>query len=136
MRTAPLSIPNDATVDALIAAYPLAPLVSVAANGLVATPLPLLLERELDGRVHLLGHFAKANPHVGTLERDSNALAVFMGPHGYISPSWFTDRTQAPTWNFATLHMRVRVEFDRSRKAAREAVDRLTGHMEQGRPHA
>ena len=59
-----------------------------------------------------------------------------MGPHGYISPSWFTDRTQAPTWNFAAVHMTVRVVIDRSIEAAREAVDRLTDHMEQGRPRA
>lgn len=136
MRTAPLFTPDDATVDTLVAAHPLAQLVSVGADGLVGTPLPLLLERADDGLVHLLGHFARANPHVGALERDPHALAVFMGPHGYISPSWFTDRTQAPTWNLAAVHMRVLVAFDRSRLAAREAVDQLTKHMEQGRPHA
>jgi transcriptional regulator len=61
---------------------------------------------------------------------------VFLGPHGYISPSWFTDRTQAPAWNFALVKLEIEVELDRSAEAAREAVDRLTAHMEQGRPNA
>ena len=83
-----------------------------------------------------MGHFARANPQIEALEAQPEALAIFMGPHGYISPSWFTDRTQAPTWNFATVHMVVNVTIDRSAAAAREAVDRLTAHMEQGRPCA
>lgn len=65
MRTAALFIPDDATVDALVAAYPLAQLASVAADGLIATPFPLPLERSADGRVHLLGHLFRQAPDHG-----------------------------------------------------------------------
>lgn len=118
MRTAALFMPTPGQVDRLVAAHPLTTLVSTGPDGLCATPLPLLLERGAAGDLSLLGHFARSNPQVAALEERPDALAVFQGPHGYISPSWFTDRKQAPTWNFATVHMRVRVHLDRSPEAA------------------
>lgn len=136
MKTSPLFTPPSEAIDTLIALYPLAQVVSVGPDGLVATPLPLLLDRAEDGRVTLLGHFARANTQAAALGNDPHALAIFNGPHGYISPSWFTDRTQAPTWNFTAVHARVRIALDFSEGAARGAVDRLTAHMERGRPNA
>lgn len=135
MRTSPLFTPSTAELDALVAQHPLALLVSSDDGRLDVTPLPLLLRRDAGGSVSLLGHFARANPQVSALERHPEALAVFMGPHGYVSPSWLADRTQAPTWNYAAVAMRVRVRFDRSPEAARRAVDALTAHMEAGRPN-
>ncbi len=136
MKTLSIFEPDADEIDALVASHPLAQLVSLSAGSFIATPLPLLVERGPQKEITLLGHFARANPHVEALEACPEALAVFMGPQGYISPSWFTDRTQAPTWNFATVHMSVRVAIDRSPSAAREAVDRLTEHMERERPRA
>lgn len=136
MRTAALFTPSQDEIDRLVADHPLATLVSIGDVGLRATPLPLLLERDANGGTSLLGHFAKSNPQVAELEERPDALAIFQGPHGYISPSWFTDRTQAPTWNYATVHLSVRVAFDRSREAARYAVEVLTDRMEDGRPDA
>lgn len=123
-------------IDALVASHPFAHLVSPSATGLVATPLPLLLERRPDGAGSLLGHFARSNPHLKELAARPEALAIFTGPQGYISPSWLTDRTQAPTWNFAIVRMTVRVRIDWSREAAREAVERLTRYMERDRHDA
>lgn len=136
VRTAPLFTPSQDQIDCLVAEHPLATLVSIGDVGLRATPLPLLLERDENGRLSLLGHFARSNPQVAELEQRPDALAIFQGPHGYISPSWFTDRTQAPTWNYATVHMSVRVAFDRSPEAARHAVEVLTDRMETGRSNA
>ena len=136
MRISAMFIPDPSEVDALVAAFPMAELVSTSAKGLTATPLPLLLERDANSSPKLLGHFARSNPHAAALEASPEALVIFMGPHGYISPSWFADRTQAPTWNFATVHMKVRITMDHSPAASREAVDRLTEHMERDRPRA
>ncbi len=134
MRISPLFTPSDDQIDRLIAENPLATLVSSGVGGLEATPLPLLARRQAPGRLTLLGHFARSNPQVTSLETSPEALAVFQGPHGYVSPSWMTDRQQAPTWNFATVHLRVRVLFDTSPGAAAEAVNELTISMERGRP--
>lgn len=136
MKTSPIFTPKRNDIDRMIAANPLATLVSSGAEGLSASPLPLLLERDASGAATLLGHFARANPQIEELEQRPDALVVFMGPHGYVSPSWFTDRTQAPTWNYMTVHMQVRVRIDRSRAAAEAAVKHLTARMESGRQHA
>jgi transcriptional regulator len=79
---------------------------------------------------------ARSNPLFAALQRDARALLLFSGPHGYISPSWVSNRTWAPTWNYAVVQFVVTVAFD-------EAPARLDAHladlaraMEQGRPNA
>lgn len=136
MRTSSIFMPSDAQIDRLIAAHPMATIVSAGTSGLVATPLPLMAERNPAGELTLLGHFARSNPQVAALDVNCEALVIFHGPHGYVSPSWMNDRTQAPTWNYATIHLRVAVTFDRSRDAAIAAVHALTHKMEDGRSGA
>ena len=133
MKTSALFTPEDADIDALVARHPFAQLVSVADGVPVCTPLPLLLQRDGD-ECWLVGHFARANPHVAMLRRQPRALAIFMGPHGYVSPSWMRDRTQAPTWNFATVHFDAEVVFEDDPAATHAALERLVAHMERGRP--
>jgi transcriptional regulator len=68
---------------------------------LVASHVPLLLEE--DGRHGtLLGHVAKAN----SLHRSggSEVLAVFHGPHAYLSPTWYGEPGFVPTWNYVAVH--------------------------------
>lgn len=136
MKTSDIFQPSPEDIDNLVANYPFSLLVSGVATTLSATPLPLLLERDTNGTITLFGHFARANPHVAELEKQPEALVIFQGPHGYISPSWYHDRTQAPTWNFATVHFSVRVEFLRTTEATRNVVEKLSAAMESGRPQA
>lgn len=51
----------------------------------------------------LLGHLAKANPHWKALH-ETEVLAVFQGPHAYISPSWYAESQAVPTWNYVAVH--------------------------------
>ncbi len=37
------------------------------------------------------------------------ALAVINGPEGYVSPRWYSDPAQVPTWNYVTLELEGRV---------------------------
>lgn len=135
--THPAFAPNSpADIDRLVATHPFALMISSATGTPIATPLPLLLERDADGAITLLGHIARASPHVELLRRQPRALVVFQGSHGYISPSWLGDRTQAPTWNYETVHFEVDVEFDDRAEATRTALTRLVDHMERGRPNA
>ena len=78
-------------------------LVSHGAAGIVASQIPFLVERR-DGRLALLGHLARANPQLADLEAGGAVLAVFAGPHAYISPSWYAQGPAVPTWNYATVH--------------------------------
>jgi transcriptional regulator len=86
----------------------LATLVTKNADGVEANHLPLLLE---DGM--LRGHFARANPVWKSLHHDAEALAIFLGPHAYVSPSWYPSKAQTgqavPTWNYITVHARGRL---------------------------
>jgi transcriptional regulator len=52
----------------------------------------------------LIGHVARANPQ-GSALGGRPALAIFQGPHAYISPAWYeTPRTSVPTWNYVAVH--------------------------------
>ncbi len=66
--------------------------------------LPFLLDRALGPQGTLVVHVARANPVRRALESGAPVLAVFRGPHGYISPTWYTSRDEVPTWNYAVVH--------------------------------
>lgn len=102
-------VPKHFAVDNLSAQYDLIDacdfgvVVSSGPNGLFATHVPLMLKRDEGQFGTLFGHVARANPHVKLF--GSEALAVFSGPHAYVSPTWYSDRTaNVPTWNYAAVH--------------------------------
>lgn len=66
--------------------------------------MPFILERTRGTSGTLLGHVARANPIWRLFDGSTAAVIVFQGPHGYISPSWYTSRQQVPTWNYAVVH--------------------------------
>ena len=72
-----------------------------------ATHLPLLLNHD---NSQLYGHFARPNPQWQDI-RNQTVLAVFHGPHCYISPSWYETNTAVPTWNYITVHVYGEVEL-------------------------
>jgi transcriptional regulator len=78
-------------------------LVTHGAEGLVASHIPFLIERDGE-RLHLHGHLARPNPQVGDLARGGEVLAIFHGPHAYISPNWYATGPSVPTWNYADVH--------------------------------
>lgn len=107
---------DRAVVERFVARYGFAVLVSETRDGLLATHVPLLLDGDGDRDV-LLGHMARANPHWKHFDGDREALVIFQGPHGYVSPSWYATSPAVPTWNYAVVHAygRPRVIEDRSR---------------------
>ncbi|MGN6152412.1 MAG: FMN-binding negative transcriptional regulator [Lysobacteraceae bacterium] len=126
---------GDAPLRRLVAAHPFALVVSAGDGVPTATPLPLLWKDAERGSA-LVGHFARANPQVEALRRDPRALVVFTGAQGYVSPSWLRDRTQAPTWNYETVHFEVEIAFDDTQAAIDDALGLLVAHMERDRPAA
>jgi transcriptional regulator len=71
---------------------------------LFATHLPLI-SRRIDSRRVLLGHVARANPHWRLLSGNPHVLAIFTGPHSYISPTWYATAPAVPTWNYTAVHV-------------------------------
>lgn len=77
-------------------------------NGMpFATHLPLVLDKE---NTYLYGHFARPNPQWKDIENQT-VLAIFPGPHCYISPSWYETNKAVPTWNYLTVHVYGEVEL-------------------------
>ena len=81
-----------------------ATLITHRENEPFASHLPLLLDRNMGNQGHLLGHFAKANPQSKT-PRHEEVLAIFHGPHAYISPTWYEAANTVPTWNYQAVHV-------------------------------
>jgi transcriptional regulator len=77
--------------------------VSSGPEGLFATHIPMMLRRDEGKLGALYGHVARPNPQAGLF--GSEALVVFSGPHAYVSPTWYSDRSaNVPTWNYAAVH--------------------------------
>lgn len=103
----------------------------------VATAAPLRPIADSAGKlVRLEGHFARSNRHVEVLKQNPRAMILFMGPQGYVSPSWMRDRTQAPTWNYASAQYLVDIAFTNNAEKLGEHLNDLVGAMETGRPRA
>jgi transcriptional regulator len=84
----------------VIEANPFGVLVTVEEGRPFATHLPFLLDR---GGA-LLGHLARANPQWRGLA-GGEAMAVFTGPHAYVSPAWYEAENVVPTWNYVAAHV-------------------------------
>ena len=113
----------------LIRGAGLANLVTATADGPIATPLPLVLAQDEGEQGVLYGHVAKANmqwktPVIGA------ALAIFMGPDAYVTPSWYASKAEhgkvVPTWNYVAVHAYGPVEFFEDETRLLAAVKRVT----------
>lgn len=90
-------------LHAAIERYSFATLVSSAADAMQASHLPLLLERDAGPAGTLVGHMARANPQWREAA-DKQVLAIFHGPHAYVSPAWYDAEQVVPTWNYVAIH--------------------------------
>lgn len=94
---------DPAILAAHIERYDFALLVTHGAGGMIASQIPVLSETR-DGRLYLQGHLARPNPQCADLDGTTETLAIFSGPHAYISPSWYGAGPAVPTWNYASVH--------------------------------
>ena len=87
----------------LVREFGFATLISANNHTPLATHIPL--ELEITGEEWILhGHMARANPQWKAFETNPQVLAIFMGPHTYVSPSWYNHRN-VPTWNYMAAHL-------------------------------
>jgi transcriptional regulator len=118
-------ISDIATARSIIRSHPFATLVTA---DLRATHMPCLVDEDAAG-LTILGHVARADPLADSLEQPM--LAIFNGPHGYISASWYDGET-IPTWNHLTVHVRGRAElFDDPMPLLRRTVDHFEAAVHQ-----
>ncbi len=96
-------------IAALIAANPFGLLVTTGPAGMDASHVPFIVERQGDSLV-LYAHLAAANAQCESLD-GGQALAVFAGPHAYISPEWYKTQPAVPTWDYAAVHIHGTLEL-------------------------
>lgn len=109
----------------IVRAHPFATLVTA---DLKATHMPCLVDETANDLV-IVGHVARADPVSESL--NGPLLAIFHGPHGYVSATWYESET-IPTWNHVTLHVRGRPElYDDAMPILRRTVDHFESAVEK-----
>jgi len=111
---------------AFIQRHSFATLVTHDGTAPFASHLPMLFRPDAGSHGTLVSHMARANPQWQHFASGSEVLAIFHGPHGYISPSWYQTAPAVPTWNYATVHAygvpTVLTEHERVVSLLRETV--------------
>lgn len=89
-------------LHALMERHAFATLITTEDGVPFATHLPLLVER--GEPVRILGHMARANPQWRSFAEEREVLAIFHGPHAYVSPRYYVNGLNVPTWSYAVVH--------------------------------
>jgi transcriptional regulator len=104
-------------------------LVTGSGSALRASHLPALVQEEGE-RLVLDMHMARANEqwrHFGDVE----ALVIFSGPHGYISPRWYEETERVPTWNYAAVHVHGVPQIVDDKAAKHASQRRLVAELDR-----
>ena len=124
---------RDAVLRDAIRNIAFATLVTGGEGTVEANHIPMLLNADT-----LSGHFARANPAWKTLAPGAAALAIFMGPHFYTSPSWYPSKAQTgkgvPTWNYISVQVRGTLTLHDDPQWLRAHVGALANEHEHFRP--
>jgi transcriptional regulator len=130
-------IEDEAQILRIMTENSFATLITTGASGLTATHLPLLVESAKP--LILAGHMARANPQWKDLEA-AETLAIFHGPHTFVSPSWYKTSPNVPTWNYVSAHAYCRAEIvsdpDQILRHLNESVDYFDPELRSTNPES
>ena len=123
---------------ALIRRHPLGLLISAGPGGLMANPVPFLVDAEASARGTLRCHLARPNRQWEELAAVDECLVVFQGPQDYVTPSWYATKRETgkvvPTWNYAVVQAWGRPRVIEEAAWLRRQLDELTRLSEAPRP--
>ena len=97
-------------------------------NKPVATQVPVFID-EKEGKLFLTGHIMRNTDHHKAFEQNPSVLAVFTGPHVYVSGTWYSNPQQASTWNYMSVHAKGTIRFGNEEDLI-AILKRLTLHYE------
>ena len=131
-------VEDVAEMHALMRAHPFAALVSMTPSGLYGTHLPTVLKNEgTNGTIEC--HLARANPHWKDLAKGEEAMMIFQGAEGYITPNWYATKAATgkavPTWNYAIVHAYGRPAIMNDKDWLRRHVTELSDQQERSEAH-
>jgi transcriptional regulator len=102
---------DEPVIMEFIERYPFAFLTGCdSTNRPVATQAPVFLEQR-ENRIALSGHIMKGTDHHEAFSSNEQVLAVFNGPHTYVSATWYSNPQVASTWNYMSVHARGVIRF-------------------------
>jgi len=109
-------------------------IITLTRTGMMASHVPMLIDRSRGERGTLFGHVARGNVQWRDSLPGGEGLAVFLGPDAYISPRWYKAKEEngkvVPTWNYVAVHVRGPVTFFEETEIIRKIVTKLTVHHE------
>ena len=103
---------NVSELHAMMQAIGFATIAANGPDGLIAAHIPLILDEDDNRTVTLRGHVSRANPFWRAVGAGTDVLAIFVGPHHYVSPGWYPSKQEhgrvVPTWNHVAVHAAAR----------------------------
>jgi transcriptional regulator len=119
---------DDATLCDFIAAHAFGTLITTVGGSPFASHVPFLLDREAR---RLYCHLARPNPQWQQVAAAPQVLAIFAGPHAYVSPTWYVE-PGVPTWNYAVVHVYGKARCIDDAAFTRAHVEALAAKFERG----
>jgi transcriptional regulator len=118
----------------IVRKYPFAHLITATADETYATPTPIFFETD-DTVATLVGHMTRINPQAQSLQTGQRVLAVFPGPHTYISASWYKTLLTVPTWDYVSAQIRGRLEIIDDDEGQIKVLRRVAEVLERDNEH-
>jgi transcriptional regulator len=125
---------NSERISALIESNSFGMLVTAPDGVPFVSHLPFIFDYGAGSKGKLFCHTARANPQWQHFSSCGEVLAVFQGPHAYVSPSWYSS-PGVPTWNYAVVHLRGKPRLIESESLLEALVERLTHVHESHMPN-
>ena len=95
-------------------------------NGPLLSHVPFVLSE--DGKM-LEAHLVRSNPILKHISQAAKAVMSVLGPHSYISPDWYENDNQVPTWNYIAVHIRGEL-MARPEDELRPMLEKLSDQFE------
>jgi transcriptional regulator len=97
---------NSELIHSFMLEHSFGTLISTNDETIEANHFPFLIKKE-DEQIILYTHLARSNPQWTQLN-SQNCLVVFTGPHLYMSPTYYVDNLNVPTWSYTAVHANCR----------------------------
>lgn len=122
---------------ALIKAHPLGLLITNGSSGLIANPIPFILDATASPSGTLQAHLSRANPQWRDFDPAQEALVVFQGAETYITPSWYETKREhgkvVPTWNYVIVQAYGRMQVKDDPTWLMQQISAMTSAQEAAR---